>query len=209
MGLTTLCCSVSNLAGRDKGGYYHELFLRSKRFLSHRIQRIKIKGTGARKPSSPETEPNFYNAPFLPSTSLPSKNNQVSMVGSMLASGPNMYADTGGSLSLQHLLAYPTFSGSLQHQTQFAPPPLFHSNASLLMEAQYKAHAEAQLQQQLRMAPLYYPEMHTASGFGQRHTIPMVPGSQNFPMSASMALAFSHVEQDEAALARSRSLYRV
>jgi hypothetical protein len=70
------------------------------------------------------------------------------------------------------------------------------------MEAQYKAHAEAQLQQQLRVAPLYYPEMHMTSGFGQQHTIPMVPGS------SSMALAFSH-EQNQSALARSRSLYRV
>jgi hypothetical protein len=57
-----------NLTGRDKGAYYHELFLRSKRFLSHRIQRIKIKGKGARKPSSPETEPSFFSAPYLPAT---------------------------------------------------------------------------------------------------------------------------------------------
>ena len=42
------------------------MFLRSKRFLAHKIHRIKIKGTGARKPSSPETEPNFYAFPFLP-----------------------------------------------------------------------------------------------------------------------------------------------
>lgn len=50
-------------SGRDKGGYYNELFLRSKRFLCHRIQRIKIKGTGVRKASSPETEPQFYSMP--------------------------------------------------------------------------------------------------------------------------------------------------
>jgi hypothetical protein len=47
-------------------GYYHECFLRTKRFLSLRIQRLKIKGTGVRRPSSPETEPNFYNMPLLP-----------------------------------------------------------------------------------------------------------------------------------------------
>jgi hypothetical protein len=50
-------------SGRDRGGYYHELFLRGKRFLCHRIQRIKIKGTGVRKASSPETEPQFYSMP--------------------------------------------------------------------------------------------------------------------------------------------------
>jgi hypothetical protein len=198
MGLTSLYYSVLNLAGRDKGGYYHELFLRSKRFLSHRIQRIKIKGTGARKPGSPETEPNFYNAPFLPYTSLPIKNTQVSMVSNMLASGPNMYAETGGSMSLHQLLTFPTFGAPLQHQTQFA----LRSNANPLMEAQYNAQAQAQLQQQLRMAPLLYPEMHTTSGFGQHNTIPMVCGAQHFPSAASMALAFSHVEQDQAALAR-------
>jgi hypothetical protein len=198
MDLTFLYCSILNLTGRDKGGYYHELFLRSKRFLSHRIQRIKIKGTGSRKPSSPETEPNFYNASFLPYTSIPIKHTQVSMASNMLASGPNMYAETGGSMSLHQLLTFPTFRASLQHQAQFA----LRSNGNILMEAQYKAQAQAQLQQQLRMAPLLYPDMQMASGFGHHHTIPMVSGAQHFPSAASMALAFSHVEQDQAALAR-------
>lgn len=53
-------------AGRDKGAYYHELFLRSKRFLAGRIERMKVKGTGVRKPNAPESEPNFYLGPFLP-----------------------------------------------------------------------------------------------------------------------------------------------
>jgi hypothetical protein len=34
--------------------------------LAAKIQRLKIKGNGARKPSSPETEPNFYVLPSLP-----------------------------------------------------------------------------------------------------------------------------------------------
>ena len=50
-------------SGKDKGGYYHELFLRGKKFLCHRIQRLKIKGTGVRKASSPDTEPQFYDMP--------------------------------------------------------------------------------------------------------------------------------------------------
>ena len=53
-------------SGRDKGGYYHELFLRSKAFLAYRIPRTKLKNEGARKSTSPETEPNFYVLPFLP-----------------------------------------------------------------------------------------------------------------------------------------------
>jgi hypothetical protein len=189
-----------NLAGRDKGGYYHELFLRSKRFLSHRVQRIKIKGTGARKPSSPETEPNFYNAPFLPSRSVSIKNTQGSMVNNMLAPGPNIYLDTGGSQSLQQLLAFPSFGASLQHQAQFVPPPLFRSSAGLLMEAQQ---AQAQLQQ-LRMVP-FYPDYMIAGGYGQHHHMPLVSGPQNVS-SAAMALALSRAEQDQAA--RTRSLYR-
>ena len=56
--------------GRDKNAYYHERFLRGKHFLSHDIQRIKFKGNGARKPSSPKTEPNFYAMPYLPDTEV-------------------------------------------------------------------------------------------------------------------------------------------
>jgi len=46
--------------GKDKGGYYHEYFLRGMSFLVHRMRRTKVKGTLVRGASSPETEPNFY-----------------------------------------------------------------------------------------------------------------------------------------------------
>jgi hypothetical protein len=198
-----------NLIGRDKGGYYHELFLRNKHFLSYRIQRMKIKGTGARKPGSPDTEPNFYNTPFLRSANIPSKN---ALIGSTMASGPNMYPGTGGAMSLQQVLAFPTFGASLPyHQAQFAPPPPFRSSASLLMEAQ-----QAQLQQ-LHAVP-FYPKTHMTAGFGQhqipvasgvgfgQHHVPMVGCSQYDP-STAIAMALSHIEQDQAALVRSRSLF--
>jgi hypothetical protein len=51
--------------GQDKGGYYHELFLRAKVFLSHSIQRIKVKGTKIRARSNPAQEPNFYALPWV------------------------------------------------------------------------------------------------------------------------------------------------
>ena len=54
-------------SGPDKNGYYNELFLRGRKSLSLRILRLKIKGTGVRKPSSPETEPAFYCMPPIPS----------------------------------------------------------------------------------------------------------------------------------------------
>ena len=60
--------SLYHHAGPDKGAHYHELFLRGKRHLAHRIPRIKIKGKGARKPANPEQEPNFYEKTFLPPT---------------------------------------------------------------------------------------------------------------------------------------------
>lgn len=47
-------------SGKDKGGYYHELFLRNKPFLTDRMIRKKVKGTGVRGSSNPEAEPNFY-----------------------------------------------------------------------------------------------------------------------------------------------------
>jgi hypothetical protein len=181
-----------NLAGRDKGGYYHELFLRSKRFLSLRIQRIKIKGTGARKPGSPETEPNFYNAPFLPSTSVPSKNAQISMVRHMLGSGPDMYLDNGGSLSLQQLLTLPAFGASLQQQAHFAPPPLFHTSGNHLMEQAHQTQAHLQ---RLRIARLRQ-EMQVLANFGQQN-IPMV--SERHVSTAMMAAALSRAQHDPVA----------
>merc|ERR1712226_1595410 len=47
--------------GPDRGGYYHELFLRGRPFLARRMQRQCNKGTRVRSRSNPEEEPNFYN----------------------------------------------------------------------------------------------------------------------------------------------------
>lgn len=46
--------------GRDRGGYYHERFLRHKNFLARGIKRVQVKGTGVRARSNPEQEPNFW-----------------------------------------------------------------------------------------------------------------------------------------------------
>ena len=51
--------------GPDRGGYYHELFLRNKVFLVHNIHRVKVKGTKIRARSNPEQEPNFYAMPMV------------------------------------------------------------------------------------------------------------------------------------------------
>lgn len=50
-------------SGPDKGGYYHELFLRGKRQLCSRMIRMRIKGTRTKAASDPESEPDFYAMP--------------------------------------------------------------------------------------------------------------------------------------------------
>jgi hypothetical protein len=62
--------------GRDRGGYYHELFLRGSMFLAHNIHRIKVKGTGVRARSNPEQEPNFWEMPWVSDDN--NKNNSCS-----------------------------------------------------------------------------------------------------------------------------------
>ena len=46
--------------GVDSGAYYHELFLKGMKYLSGRMIRTKIKGTGHKSPANPHMEPNFY-----------------------------------------------------------------------------------------------------------------------------------------------------
>lgn len=55
-----LYCFLRITSGRDKGCYYHELFLRGKPHLCERMIRMKIKGTRIKGSSNPEQEPNFY-----------------------------------------------------------------------------------------------------------------------------------------------------
>eukprot|EP00339_Tiarina_fusa_P014260 CAMPEP_0117047090 /NCGR_PEP_ID=MMETSP0472-20121206/32559_1 /TAXON_ID=693140 ORGANISM="Tiarina fusus, Strain LIS" /NCGR_SAMPLE_ID=MMETSP0472 /ASSEMBLY_ACC=CAM_ASM_000603 /LENGTH=406 /DNA_ID=CAMNT_0004759689 /DNA_START=100 /DNA_END=1320 /DNA_ORIENTATION=- len=50
-------------AGPDRGGYYHELFIRGRMDLCKRMARTRVKGNGSKAASSPSTEPNFYAMP--------------------------------------------------------------------------------------------------------------------------------------------------
>jgi len=52
--------------GRDRNGYYHELFLKGRPHMVGQVTRFKIKGTGIRPRANPSTEPNFYdNYPWV------------------------------------------------------------------------------------------------------------------------------------------------
>jgi hypothetical protein len=63
--------------GLDKGGFYHENFLRGKRFLTRRIVRIDKKGKKGKKTKSSRI-PAFYTLPFL-SESEPKNHRQATV----------------------------------------------------------------------------------------------------------------------------------
>jgi hypothetical protein len=188
-----------NLAGRDKGAYYHELFLRSKRFLSHRIQRIKIKGKGARKPSSPETEPSFFSALYLPATIRPNGNPWIQSVGRILSSGPNMNLGMGSSLSLERLLANPASTASFQNQPAHL---LAQNNITRLREFQAGAH----LQQFPLLTLSARHDMQMLSSL-QQQTIPMVYGRQDLSTTAMVA-ALSRPNPDPTTFAGLQGFWR-
>ena len=52
--------------GPDRNGYHHPSFLRGYPELSNTMVRMKVKGTGVRRPTRPEEEPDFYKYPDLP-----------------------------------------------------------------------------------------------------------------------------------------------
>ena len=64
-------------SGRDKNAYYHEYFLRGRPLLATKINRTKVKGKGARKASSPETEPRLYDYPWMQPTKRPTSNQMI------------------------------------------------------------------------------------------------------------------------------------
>lgn len=75
--------------GRDRGGYYHELFLKGMDYLAHDIHRVKVKGTWVRARSNPDQEPDLWGMDWIPEgieniascsvgTPSPTKNSMIS-----------------------------------------------------------------------------------------------------------------------------------
>jgi len=193
------------LSGRDKKGYYHELFLRSRRFLSHRIPRTKLKGTGSRKPTSPETEPNFYLLPYLPPETRESKSGDpTNNIAANALLGPMAgligAAGGGGGLSssldrLAQASALPNAAASLQMQQQpngFGPLGHLSALAALSAEnpvlaAQARAYALA-----LQMPGLGIGSGLNPSALFNTGLLPPPPPQQqqvNHPLLASRDMA--------------------
>jgi hypothetical protein len=86
--------------GRDKGAYYHELFLRGKSFLAGGIVRQKVKGTMVKSAASPETEPDLYSmsyvvaSPCCPTTSISSPSEDISCLDCTMLSRPFSHLPT-------------------------------------------------------------------------------------------------------------------
>ena len=71
---------VGLTTGRDRGVYYHELFLEHKLFLCEKMKRMGIKGTGVKAKPSPHTEPDFYSMTKVkPDPDLPDTEKTMSM----------------------------------------------------------------------------------------------------------------------------------
>lgn len=121
---------VSFFSGRDKGGYYNELFLRSKRFLAHRIPRTKLKNEGARKSTSPETEPNFYLFPFLPQEVAEKSRRSLAPYSNSTSRAQVQVGPWSSFLTNNMSLEFP-----VQHeqpkQSILSFPPSFHNSALL------------------------------------------------------------------------------
>jgi len=124
--------------GPDRGSYYHEYFLRGKKFLCRGINRMKVKGTGARMASNPDAEPDFYSmAPIVP-TSLTSSSSSTRNMNEVVSSS-NLESDASMALSsLRSRVNYlPELSGTSSFNSQQAQSTMNANLAPLQSAASY------------------------------------------------------------------------
>jgi hypothetical protein len=79
--------------GPDKGAYYHEYFLRGRPTLCTRLQRTRVKGTGVRTSSNPESEPDFYELSPLPAPKTGKPMERLMLPPAAAAPGLNVSRD--------------------------------------------------------------------------------------------------------------------
>lgn len=127
------------IPGRDKGSYYHEFFLRGKIFLAKRIQRFRINGEGIRRPNSAESEPTFYDFPFLPEIErAPTRIARApipvgsSAFGGVLQGPPSLVLTASASMERRQLIAQLAmgrpmpvlgYQEALPRRVYVSPPP--------------------------------------------------------------------------------------
>lgn len=112
--------------GPDRGSYYHEFFLRGKKFLCRGINRMKVKGTGARMASNPDAEPDFYS--MTPIASTPNSV-QSSESGSSTVSASSSESEQGfTTLSMSTVSSAASIGMSLQSQIDHLSGPINNSN---------------------------------------------------------------------------------
>lgn len=124
--------------GKDKGAYYHPLFLRGKPFLAQRMKRNKTKKRVTRK-VVPNMEPNFYSMKSLPP-------------------GPSTTRESGESKQVPTPVTPPgkateAHSGSHKHVSMPAPAPPLPARQILPTMATMPAMPRAQQLQHTLQTP--------------------------------------------------------
>ncbi|GKY94327.1 hypothetical protein MPSEU_000398500 [Mayamaea pseudoterrestris] len=117
-------------AGRDRGSYYHPLFLRQREFLCERMTRTRIKGNGMKAVPSPSTEPDFYKMPYCPP--LFSTSHADDAIKSL-----NLKSSTTTGTSLASLFRYQPRASIVSASTSSLDPPSpVSSNHKLVIDGQ-------------------------------------------------------------------------
>lgn len=85
--------------GRDRGSYYHELFLRARPDLPKIMVRTRVKGIGMGRTNKIEKEPDFYQMPPCRDGRNSNKNNNNTTLESTAESFPSMSYNTSNACS--------------------------------------------------------------------------------------------------------------
>lgn len=96
--------------GRDRSGYYHELFLRGKPDLCKRIMRVRVKGGGPKANIDPNLEPDFYKMAFV-NAGAGESNAQPIVFPGLVTSSINGKSEGAGPSAQSPLLS--TLAGSM------------------------------------------------------------------------------------------------